>query len=188
MWHYTHLWQNTHFNVSVTNDKLQDADEFPYAPQILSVHTHTYICPQVHTHTHTHPSVQIFLGFERTLAATLIKSNLIPRENGQLGFIVQTAALLRLPIPIPNHTFQCQCEKWQITGYQWFPSPLNSSSVHTHTHTHTYTHVCAHIHQCPDKPGLWKDTCCSLNTIKPNATWRGATRVYSSSCWSAEIT
>ena len=101
------------------------------ALQQESTHTYAHKC----THTHTHTSVQIFLGFERTLVATLIKSYLIPRENGQLGFIVQMAALLRLPIPIPNHTFQCQCEKWQITGYQWFPSPLNSSSVHTHTHT-----------------------------------------------------
>ena len=185
-----HICDKIHISMSVwqmTNYRMPMSFLMP--PKFfLYIHTHTYVhkC----THTHTHPSVQIFLGFERTLAATLIKSNLIPRENGQLGFIVQTAALLRLPIPIPNHTFQCQCEKWQITGYQWFPSPLNSSSVHTHTHTHThtYTHVCAHIHPCPDKPGLWKDTCCSLNTIKPNATWRGATRVYSSSCWSAEIT
>lgn len=126
----------------------------------LCTHTHTYAHKRAHTHIHT--SVQIFLGFERILAATLIKSNLISHENRQLGFIVQMADLLRSPISIPNHRFQCQCEKWQITGYQWFPSPLNSSSVHTHTRAHT--HVCAHISpQCPDKPGLWKDTCCSLN-------------------------
>ena len=155
-------------------------------PNSFCTHTHTHTYAHTCTHTHTHTSVQIFLGFERTLVATLIKSYLIPHENGQLGFIVQMAALLRLSIPIPNHTFQCQCEKWQITGYQWFPSPLNSSSVHTHTHTHTC--VCTHTHQCPDKPGLWKDTCCSLNKIKSNTTWRGVTRVYSSNCWSAEIT
>ena len=99
MWLYTYLWQNTHFNVSVTNDKLQDANEFPHPPPnsfCAHTHTHTHICTQVHTHAHTH--------------------------------------------------------------------------------------------QCPDKPGLWKDTCCSLNKIKSNTTWRGVTRVYSSNCWSAEIT
>lgn len=55
--------QNIHFNVSVTNDKLQDPNDFPF-----------YLIPSAYTHTdtqlHRH-HVQKFLDFERILADSL---------------------------------------------------------------------------------------------------------------------
>lgn len=59
--------QNIHFNVSVTNDKLQDANDFPLSLNSFCVCAHTYI------HSYTHTSVQLFLNSERMLADSLNK-------------------------------------------------------------------------------------------------------------------
>ena len=61
--------QNIHFNVNVTNDKLQDANDFPFH-LIPSAYTHTDA--QLHRH-HVHR----FLDLEMILADSLnkIKSN-----------------------------------------------------------------------------------------------------------------
>lgn len=108
--------QNIHFNVSVTNDKLQDANDF-HLPQF-------FLCMCTCTYTQPYPSVQIFLSFETILAAPLIKSNLIPHEEEQLGFIVQTADLLRLPRPTSKEMglilfrmYMFPCVWWQ----KWDP-------------------------------------------------------------------
>ena len=181
MWLYTYLWQNTHFNVSVTNDKLQDANEFPHPPpQILSVHTHTHththICTQVHTHAHTHQCPDI-PGLWKDTCSYLNK--IISDTTWKRATRVYSSNGCSVETTYSNPKPHISMSVWKMTNYR-IPVISLSPKFFLCAYTHT--------HQCPDKPGLWKDTCCSLNKIKSNTTWRGVTRVYSSNCWSAEIT
>lgn len=90
---------------------------------------------------------------------------------------------------VTKYTFHCQGDKREVTECQWVPSPPRYFlCIHTHTHIHAHMFTHTHINQCPDIPGLWKDTCSSLNKILSDTTWTQATRVYSWNCWSAEIT
>ena len=146
MWHYTHLWQNTHFNVSVTNDKLQDADEFPYAPQILSVHTHTYICPQVHTHTHT-PQCPDIPGLWKDTCSypNKIKSDTTWKRATGVYSSNGCSAETTYSNPKPHISMSV----WKMTNYRipmisLSPKFFLCAHTHTHTHTHIHTRVCTH--------------------------------------------
>lgn len=92
---------------------------------------------------------------------------------------------------VTKYTFQCQCDKWQTIGCRWVSLCLpNSFCTYTHTHIHMSTSAHTHTHtpQCPDIPGLWKETCSYRNKIKSDTTWKLATGVYSSNGCSAENT